>query len=163
VVLHAILAGLLLAAPLALLYGYFRARRSGVATVKVPIMLYILFLAVFASFAFLQLTDYTYATGIHVTSRTEGRYEISFVLRNRSLMPIRLELLLFDVIGEYRLEDVQIDGNRLAGGHRVESRQAVTVTITASFAMPLDDTALGLSYLTGTGQRRVLRLQVPLP
>jgi len=62
-----------------------------------------------------------------------------------------------------RLEDFQIPGDRLAGGHREESRQVVKVTIAVTFAMPLDDAVLGLSYLTGTGQRRVLRLQVPLP
>ncbi|MBS3872266.1 MAG: hypothetical protein KGZ92_04080 [Firmicutes bacterium] len=156
----ALLVLLLLAFPLSWYLG-FRTKQRGVRLI-LPAKVQLLFIMILlVSFAFLQFTNRIYSPDAYVTYDGEGQHQVSFLLRNKSFMPVRLDLLLFDVVGEYHISELWVAGERFAG-HRLGPRQAEKVIMKVKFAAPIEEALLNISYITIIGQHKVLRVPIRL-
>ncbi len=156
----ALFALLLIAFPISWYLG-FRAKRSGARRILPGTVQLLLIVVLLVSFAFLQFTNRIYSPGAYVTYDGEGQHEMSFLLRNKSFMPVRLDILLFDVVGEYHIAELRVAGERFAG-YTLGPRQAERVTMRVKFAAPIEETLLSISYITKIGQRKVLRVPIRL-
>jgi len=121
----------------------------------------LLIMVLLVSFGFLQFTNRICSPGADVTYNGEGQHEVSFLLRNKSFMPARLDILLFDVVGEYHIVELRVAEESFAG-YRFGPRQAEKVTMLVKFAAPIEETVLSISYITAIGQRKLLRVPIRL-